>query len=194
MRRLWQLWRGLKTGEKVLFGGIGVFVVIAVQNFIALEWYRSTLDHPLYPVRTHYDFAGDGFHGSELFRTYNCTLCHKAVGNGTNMGLGLDGIGSRQDVDRLYRFLKEPEATYGSRTVDHGPSPKEAAYVAALPDADLHAIAVFLSQLKADRGAPAAQEPPKEKSNFIDAMLEMWAPDSWRAKFGDVRDADKPAK
>jgi cytochrome c553 len=191
-----KLWRRLKTGEKILFAVVALFALVAIENFAALEWYRRSSNKPMYPVRTHYDFAGDGFRGSEVFRKSNCTLCHKAVGNGTNMGLNLDGIGSRRDLAYLEAFLRDPEATYGSRTVDHGPAPKEAAYVADLPQADLHAIAVFLSQLRADRGAPAAQEPPKEKSGFIDAMLDMWAPDSWRASRTDVRDAAdaKPGK
>jgi cytochrome c553 len=140
----------------------------------------------MYPVRTHYEFAGEGFRGSELFRHNNCTNCHKAVGNGTNMGLNLDGIGTRHDLAYIQRFLHDPEATYVARTVDHGPAPKEAAYVARIPEADLQSIAVFLSQLKVDRGAPAAAAPPGE-SGFIDAMLDMWVPDGWRVQFSDVR-------
>lgn len=184
---MWKKWKALKTGEKVLFGVVALLIVVTIQNYAYLEWLRRSSNQPLYPVRTHYDFAGEGFHGSELFRKNNCTLCHKAVGNGTNMGLNLDGIGSRHDLAYILAFLHDPENTYGSKTVDHGLPPKEASYVSRIPDADLHAIAVFLSQLKADRGAPAAQEPPSGKSSFIDAMLDMWAPDSWRMLFSDVR-------
>jgi len=187
---MWQKWKALKTGEKVLFGSVALLILITIQNYVVLEWIRMSSDKPMYPVRTHYDFAGEGFRGSELFRKNNCTSCHKAVGNGTNMGLELDGIGSRHDLAYLLAFLHDPENTYGSKTVDHGPAPKEASYVAQLPEADRHAIAVFLSQLKADRGAPAAQEPPTGKSGFIDAMLDMWAPDSWRMAFSDVRSGD----
>jgi hypothetical protein len=193
-------WRRLKTGEKILFGFVVVFMLVAIENYVALEWYRKASNKVLFPIRTHYDFAGDGFKGSELFRTYNCTLCHRAVGNGTNMGLNLDGIGSLRDEGTLYRFLKDPEATYPSRTIDHGPPPKDAAYVSKIPEADLHKIAVFLSQLKADRGSAVAQAPPSGKSNFIDSMLDMWAPDSWRSRFRDVREGagadahDPPAK
>jgi len=180
-------WRRLKTGEKILFGFVVVFTLVAIENYVALEWYRKASNKVLFPIRTHYDFAGDGFKGSELFRTYNCTLCHRAVGNGTNMGVDLDGIGSVHDEAFLYRFLKDPEATYPSRTLDHGPPPKDAAYVSNLPDTDLHKIAVFLSQLKADRGSAVAQAPPTGKSSFIDSMLDMWAPDSWQSRFKDVR-------
>jgi cytochrome c553 len=191
-------WKRLKTGEKVFFGFVAVFILIAIQNFVWLEHYRKSKQEVLYPIRTHYDFAGDGFEGSVLFRTNNCTLCHRAVGNGTNMGVNLDGIGSLHDEAYLYRFLKDPEATYPSRTLDHGPPPKEAAYVGRIPDADLHKIAVFLSQLKADRGSPTAVEPPRGQSSFIDSMLDMWAPDSWRSRFKDIREGadtrDKPAQ
>jgi cytochrome c553 len=144
----------------------------------------------MFPVRTHYDFAGEGFRGSELFRKNNCTSCHRAVGNGTSMGLNLDGIGSRHDLDYLLAFLRDPEATYPSRTVEHGAPPKDASYVSRLPEADRHAIAVFLSQLRADRGSASAEAPPPGKSGFLDAMLDMWAPDSWRIAFHDVRDKD----
>ncbi len=187
---MWQRWKRLKTGEKVLFGAVGLLILITIQNYIVLEWIRMSSDKPMYPIRTRYEFAGEGFRGSELFRTYNCTNCHKAVGNGTNMGLELDGIGSRHDLAYISAFLRDPEATYGSRTVDHGPAPKEAAYVAKLPPDDLRAIAIFLSQLKSDRGAPTAAAPPTGKSSFIDAMLDMWAPDSWRMMFSDVRSGE----
>jgi len=189
---MWKKWKALKTGEKILFGVVAALILITIQNYAVLEWIRRSSDKPMYPVRTHYDFAGEGFHGSELFRKNNCTLCHKAVGNGTNMGLNLDGIGSRHDLAYILAFLHDPEKTYGSRTVDHGPAPKEASYVSQIPEADLHAIAVFLSQLKADRGAPAAQEPPAGQSSFIDAMLDMWAPDTWRMFFSDVRSGKGP--
>jgi hypothetical protein len=189
---MWERWKRLKKGEKVLFGIVALLILVTIQNYTMLEWIRRSSNKPLYPIRTHYEFAGEGFHGSELFRTYNCTNCHKAVGNGTNMGLELDGVGSRHDLAYITAFLRDPEATYGSKTIDHGPAPKEAAYVAKLPPEDLRAIAIFLSQLKADRGAPAAAAPPTEKSSFIDAMLDMWAPDSWRIMFNDVRAKDAP--
>lgn len=189
---MWEKFKRLKKGEKIMFGGLALLVLVAIQNYVFIEWYRMHLGHPMYPIRTHYDFAGAGFRGSELFRTYNCTNCHKAVGNGTNMGLNLDGIGSRHDLAYITAFLHDPEKNYGSRTVDHGPAPKEAAYVAQLPEEDLHDIAVFLTQLKADQGSAAAEEPPPGKSNFIDAMLNMWAPDSWRLMFTDVRGTGTP--
>jgi hypothetical protein len=63
--------------------------------------------------------------------------------------------------------------------------------VSALPDADLHSLAVFLSELKADQGSASAFEPPKGESGFIDAMLDMWVPDGWRSQFKDVREGWK---
>ena len=110
------------------------------------------------------------------------------MNNGTNMGLDLDGIGSSKTKEWILAFLHEPEKTYGTKTVDHGAPPKEAAYVATMPAADLHAIATFLSQLKADRGSPAAPEPPEGKSSFIDDMVRIWAPKDWKNKYKDVRD------
>jgi cytochrome c553 len=187
-------WKKLKRGEKILFGVVVLLIVVTVQNYAYLEYLRRSSDRPMFPVRTHYDFAGEGFRGSELFRKNNCIACHRAVGNGTSMGLNLDGIGSRRTLAYLESFLSDPEATYPSRTVDHGPSPKEAAYVANLSSDDRRAIAIFLSQLTADRGGTAAQQPPTGKSSFIDAMLDMWAPDTWRMAFTDVRDKDVSKK
>ena len=185
-----QRWTQLRTGEKIVFGVVVALIGVTVVNYAVLETIRQRSDKPMFPIRTHYEFSGEGFRGSELFRKNNCTDCHRAVGNGTSMGLNLDGIGSRHDLDYIQRFLADPEATYASRTVAHGPAPKEAAYVARLPEADRLAIGVFLSQLRSDRGAASAEQPPQEKSGFIDAMLDMWAPDSWRLLFSDVRNKD----
>jgi hypothetical protein len=104
------------------------------------------------------------------------------------MGVVLDGLGSKHDLNYFYRFLKDPENTYGAKTLDHGAPPKDAAYVSALPDADLHAVAVFLSELKSDQGSSSSFEPPAEQSSFIDAMLQMWTPAGWKSQFVDIRD------
>jgi cytochrome c553 len=190
---MWQRLKRLRTGEMVIFGVVGLIFVVAVVNYAILGWVGHHSDKPIFPVRTHYEFSGEGFRGSELFRQNNCTLCHRAIGNGSNMSLNLDGIGSRHDLAYILAFLQNPEATYRSRTVDHGPAPKEAAYVAQLPEADLRAMAVFLSQLRTDRGGASAEQPPPGKSDFIDAMLDMWAPDGWRIMFNDVRSSDAKA-
>lgn len=179
--------QSFKPGEKVLFSIFGVFVVVAVLGYIALEVMRMHSDKPLYVIRTHYDLTPEGDRGSVVFRKSRCTDCHRAMNNGTNMGLDLDGIGSTKTKDWLLAFLRDPEKTYGTRTVDHGMAPKEAAYVAAMPLADLDAIATFLSELKADRGSPAAPEPPVGRSTFIDDMVRIWAPKDWKNKYQDVR-------
>lgn len=184
---MWQRLKRLRTGERVIFGVVIMIMLVAVINYAILGWIGHTSDKPLFPVRTHYEFAGEGFHGSELFRQNNCNLCHRAIGNGSNMSLNLDGIGSRHGLAYIESFLGDPEGTYRSRTVDHGAPPKEAAYVSQLPAGDRHAIAVFLSQLRTDQGGASAQLPPPGKSGFIDAMLDMWAPDGWRIMFNDVR-------
>lgn len=178
----------MKKGEKILFGVIALLVLITVVNFTVLESVRHNSDKPLFPILTHYDFSADGLRGYGIYEHNNCYDCHHAVGSGTSMGVSLDGLGSKHDVDYFYNFLKHPEQTYGAKTLDHGAPPKDAAYVSALPDSDLHAMAVFLSELKSDPGSSSSFEPPEGKSSFINAMLDMWAPDGWRSKFMDIRD------
>ncbi len=184
---------GFKRGEKILFGVIALICVFALASFVMMEVIRARMDKPMYADVTHFDFSKEGLEGSALFRHKGCTACHRAVRNGTNMGLDLDGIGSRHDLTYLVNFLKDPEATYSTRTVDHGPgnSPKEAAYVARLPEVERHAIAVFLSELRASRGSPDAPAPPPERSGFIDEMVRVWAPENWKSEHQDVRDRAK---
>lgn len=182
--------RTLKLGEKVLFGVFGVFITFAILAYIGLEIARTHADKPMFVIRTHYDLTPEGERGSVVFRKSRCTDCHRAMNNGTNMGLDLDGIGSSRTKEWILSFLREPEKTYPTRTFDHGAAPKEAAYVAAMPAGDLDAMATFLSELKADRGSPSAPQPPKGKSTFIDDMLKMWAPKGWKEKYRDVRGKD----
>lgn len=184
--------KGFKTGEKVLFGVVGVFIFLCFIGFVALESFRMKSAKPMYQIKTKFDFNAEGKLGSELFRKNNCTDCHKALRNGTNMGLSLDGIGSARSEQWIYDFLRKPEATYGAKTLDHGAYPKEASYVAKMPEKDLHAIAVFISELKADRGSSSAPEPPKGRSKFIDDMVKVWAPKEWKQKYADVR-VDPPS-
>lgn len=181
---------GLKRGEKILFGIFALIGIFAAASFIMLEIIRARMDKPMYPTTTHYDFSAEGLRGSVLVRKSGCTTCHRALRNGTNMGLELDGIGSRHNFDYLLNFLKNPEATYPTKTVDHGPAPKGAAYVAELPEADLHAIAVFLSELKADQGSAVARS-PDGRSGFVDEMVKVWAPGNWKSEYKDVRGETK---
>ncbi len=183
---------GYKRGEKVLFGIVALLGVFAVGSFVMLEIVSAHSDKPLYPNLTHFNFSPEGERGSVLFQTKGCTDCHKAMQNGTNQGLDMDGIGSKRSLQYLIAFLKNPEKTYGARTLDHGPAPKAAAYVAKLPEADRHAIAVFLSELTASRGSPDAPLPPKGRSDFIDNMVKVWAPKGWKKKFKDVRTETQP--
>jgi len=181
----------LKTGEKVLFAIVGVFIFLAVVAYILLETYRISSDKPMFESKTNYDFSELAAKGSEKFRTSRCTSCHRALRNGTNMGLSLDGVGSARTYEWLYAFLKDPERNYGASTIDHGDSPKEAAYVAQMPDADLKAIAQFISELKSAQGSASAPVPPEGRSEFIDNMVKTWAPKEWEQKYGDVRDKTK---
>jgi hypothetical protein len=185
--------QSLKQGEKVLFGIFGAFVVAAVIGYIVLEAIRHNLDKPMYQNTTHFDLSEEGHKGSALFRTSRCTSCHRAMRNGTNMGLSLDGVGTKRTVDWIYTFLRDPEATYGSSTMDHGFSPKEAAYVAKMPETELKSIAIFLSELKSDQGSASSPVPPEGKSGFIDGALKMVAPQEWKEKYKDVREQESDA-
>ena len=179
----------LKQGEKILFGIVGVFLTLAVLAYAALEFVRMQSDSPLFETKTSYALSEEGHRGSALFREARCTSCHRAMRNGTNMGLNLDGIGTRRQPEWIHAFLVDPEETYGAPTFDHGSAPKEAAYVSEMPKDDLKAIATFLSQLKAEQGSAAAPLPPEGKSGFIDNMVRMWAPADWAEKYDDVRGA-----
>jgi hypothetical protein len=180
--------QGFKQGEKVLFAIFAAFGVIAVIGYIAMEAIRMSSDKPMYTVSTHYDFSELGKQGSKIFREARCTSCHRAVRNGTNMGLSLDGVGSKRTKEWLLNFMHDPERTFGSATLDHGPLPKEAYYVAEMPEDQLQAIAAFLSELRADRGSASAEQPPEGRSDFIDNMLKWLAPENWKDKYQDVRD------
>lgn len=182
--------QSMKQGEKILFGITAAFIIVAVIAYILLELIRHNMDKPMFEQRTHYTLNAEGQRGSALFRTSGCTSCHRAMRNGTNMGLSLDGVGSMRTAEWLYDFLLNPEQVYGSETVDHGPAPKEAAFVAKLPAADLHAMAVFISELKSDRGSASAPMPPDERSEFIDNMLKDFAPESWKDKYKDIREME----
>jgi len=181
----------LKKGEKILFGIFGAFIIAAVIGYAILEFVRLSSDKQMFVVRTHFNFSEDGKQGGRLFREQGrCTSCHRAMQSGTNMGLSLDGIGSKYSAGWIYDFLHDPENTYQvvyqRRTFDHGIG-REAGYVAEMPDEDLKLIATFLSELRSDRGASSAPLPPEGRSEFIDKMIGTWAPESWKDKFQDIR-------
>jgi cytochrome c553 len=188
---------GLKRGEKILFGAVILLCVLAVTSFIIMEIIRTHSEassgKQWYENTTQYNFSEEGLRGSSLFRYDGCTSCHRAVRNGTNMGLDLDGIGSKRSLQYLMDFLKDPEKTYGTHTVDHGPN-KAAQNVANLPEADRHALAVFLSELRAVQGSPAARLPPEGRSGFVDEMVKDLAPDSWKSSHKDVREEAEKSK
>lgn len=178
----------MKKGEKILFGVIGFLFVVTIINFTVLESIRRNSEKPLFPILTHFVFSDEGQRGYLVYQQKGCYTCHRAVGSGTSMGVSLDGLGSKHDVNYFISFLKEPEKTLGTRTIDHGAPPKEAAYVSSLPESDLHQMAVFLSELKSDQGSSSSYEPPKGESSFIDAMVSMWTPEGWTMKFTDIRE------
>ncbi len=179
-----------KSGEKILFSIFGAFFVLGIIAFIAMEVVRSRATTPMFVSTTHFDFSPAGLEGSRLYREAGCSACHRALRMGTNMGLNLDGIGSRRSVQWIEEFLNDPEKVYGASTIDHGSSlstPKEANYVAKLPKENLRKITIFLSELTADSGSAVARAPPQERSGFIDQMVGTFAPESWKEKYKDVR-------
>lgn len=180
----------LKSGEKILFSIFGAFFVLGVIAFIGMEIVRSRAPTPMFVSTTHFNFSPVGLEGSKIYREARCNSCHRALRMGTNMGLNLDGIGSRRSLQWIEGFLNDPEKVYGAATIDHGSAlagPKEANYVAKLPKEDLRKIAVFLSELTADSGSAVAKAPPQERSGFIDQMVGTFAPESWKEKYQDVR-------
>lgn len=184
--------QSMKQGEKILFGIFGIFIVVAIVGYVGMETFRLTSGKQLFPITTSFAMSPDGLEGSRLFREKQCTTCHRALRNGTNlMGRTLDGIGSKLTVEQIEYFLQQPERAYferfGAPTLDHALG-REAEYVADLPDPELHAIAVFLSELKSEQGSPSAPMPPAGRSQFIDNMVKMFAPESWREKYQDIRD------
>ena len=182
--------QSLKQGEKVLFGVFGAFIVAAVIGYIALETIRMTSEKPMFEVKTHFNLSEEGHKGSALFRVERCTACHRAMRNGTNMGLSLDGLGTKRTYDWILAFLRNPKEMYGAQTIDHGDHPREAAYVADMPDQDLKYIAAFLSELKSDQGSASSPIPPKGESGFIDGALKLVAPLGWQDKYSDIRERD----
>ncbi len=180
----------LKPGEKILFTVAGVFIVFAIVAFIIMQVVMATSDKPMFETKTHANLSEEGQLGSRLFRERGCTTCHRALRNGTNMGrtADLDGIGSRRSLDWLYAFLTDPVKNYGAPTIDHAPGQRSAAYVAEMPEEELHAIATFLSELISDQGSSSAAIPPKGDSPFIDTMVNTWAPEEWKEKYKDIRD------
>ena len=178
----------LKSGEKILFIVFGVFFVLALIAYLALESFRLTSDEPLFKPNTFFDFSEVGAEGSKIYREARCNSCHRALRAGTSMGLSLDGIGSKRDLKWLETFLVDPESVYEGETLDHGLPPKEAAYTGRLSEDHRHKIAVFLSELKADPGSSVSKRPPPEHSEFIDSMVKMWAPKEWSEKYTDIRD------
>lgn len=178
----------MKKGEKILFGFIAFLVVVTVINFTVLESIRHKSNKQFYPILTHFVFTEEGKRGYLKYQDNECDTCHRAVGSGTNMGVSLDGLGSKHDLNYFINFLKDPEKTMGHKTLDHGNPPKEAAFVSQLPETDRHEIAVFLSELKSDQGSSSSFEPPPGESSFIDAMVDMWTPGGWRTQYVDIRD------
>lgn len=177
----------LKTGEKVLFSMAGAFILLCTIGYVVLESVRVNSDKPMFELNTHFDFSDIGRVGSATFRTSGCTDCHRAVNNGTNMGLSLDGIGSKRTKKWILSFLMDPDKMYEARTFDHGEKPKEAAYVARMSKQKLVEIATFLSELRSDPGSSTSPVPPPGRSPFIDKMVKAWAPAGWKDKYQDVR-------
>src|SRR3569832_1624579 len=119
----------LKSGEKILLVTFGVFFVIAIAGYFALESLRIRSDKPVFVQRTHFDFSEEGKQGSLLYREARCSSWHRALRSGTSMSLVLDGIGSKRSVEWIVSFLRDPEKIYGGPTLDNGDQTKEACHL-----------------------------------------------------------------
>ncbi|MDQ6998314.1 MAG: c-type cytochrome [Mariprofundus sp.] len=181
----------LKTGEKLLFIVAGIFILFATIAFGIMQYVMATSDTPIFDQKTHYNLTAEGNQGSLIFRESACTECHRAMRGGTNMGNNLDGIGNKRGLKWIEAFLKDPETVYGHETMDHGPKPKQASYVAEMSEHDRHLMAIFLSELISEQGSASSYVPPKGDSPFIDSMVNTWAPNEWKGKYKDIR--EKPA-
>jgi nitric oxide reductase subunit C len=67
-----------------------------------------------------------------------CIACHSLGGSGASVGPALDGVGSRRDRDFLVKWLKDPAAVKPGTQMPN----------LNLPDADIQALADFLSSQK----------------------------------------------
>ncbi len=178
----------LKTGEKLLFIVAGIFILFASIAFGVMQYLMATSDTPIFEQKTHYNLSADGNRGSLIFRESACTECHRAMRGGTNMGNNLDGIGTKRNLQWIEDFLRDPETVYGHETMDHGPKPKQAYFVAEMSEADRHLMAIFLSELISEQGSASSPVPPKGESPFIDSMINTWAPSEWKDKYTDIRE------
>src|SRR3569833_3341088 len=149
----------LKSGEKILLVTFGVFFVIAIAGYFALETLRIRSDKPVFVQRTHFDFSEEGKQGSLLYREARCSSCHRALRSGTSMSLKQNKNKTKHTKKKNKTKKKKPKKIYGGPTLDHGAPPKEATNVSSMPAKDLHLIAVFLSELRADPGAADAAAP-----------------------------------
>jgi len=196
----------LKTGEKVMFATFGAFFVLAAIGYVVMETIRLNMDEPMFKQTTFYNFSEEGKLGSTVYRKANCNSCHRALRYGTNMGLSLDGLGSKYSVEWIEEFLQSPESAqklYNSVLFDHGGPNQEATRdLRKISKEDKHLIAVFISELKSIAGSSSAKVPPKGRSPFIDSMIGSWAPEEWKGKYEDIRvrlkreaeQNEKPAK
>lgn len=181
----------LKSGEKILLGIFAAFFALAAIGYVVLESIRLTSDEPMFEQTTFFDFSPEGKRGHGIYMKANCNACHRAVRSGTSMGLSLDGIGSKRDVEWLEAFLHNPEKVYEGPTIDHGVGKEASQMIANMPAEKIRLIAVFLSELRADAGSSVAKVPPPERSEFIDGMVGSWAPQEWKDKYRDVRERIK---
>ena len=69
----------------------------AVIGYAVMETVRLRSDKPMFVSRTHYDLTEEGKRGSLIFRKKGCTACHRALRNGTNMGLEYQDVRTTMD-------------------------------------------------------------------------------------------------
>jgi hypothetical protein len=140
----------MKKGEKGIFIGILVFVVVvmAVRTLtIALEEEKDP-GIPFYTTSTP-EFSAKA---SALYRKYDCRDCHALWGLRNIMQAvpapSLDGMGSLRDEEWLYNYFsaEDPQSIIPSRLKPRFRMPS----FASIPEAERRMLATYISSLKVE--------------------------------------------
>ena len=179
---------GLRLGEKILFGIAAAFVLFAVMSFVAMEIYRVHSGKKMYAADLAFRlFAGRAQWVAALSRS----RLHQLSSGGAQWHQQRSQLGRHRFPahpglsDRLPAsaggHLRDPNDGPWRQTRGRPMSP-------VCPRRILHSLAVFLSELKATQGSPDARLPSEGRSGFIDEMVKIWAPSTWKSQYHDVRE------
>lgn len=138
----------LKTGEKRIFIGIGIFVVV----FMAFRAWQEMTREDVDPGIPFYSTADKQLAAvaSDLYRKHNCRDCHALWGVRSAMQAvpapSLDGIGSLRDEEWLYRYFsaEDPQSILPSRLKEKYRMPS----YAQIPEDERRMLAKYIASLK----------------------------------------------